>query len=62
MYIKEKGGQEKDWKYVGSMAVPRTTKVDVAIFENEVNLVKVRTRTVDYQRMDSFFVNDAAVY
>jgi hypothetical protein len=41
VYIKEKDGSEKDWKFVGSMAVPRNTKVELAIYENETNLVKV---------------------
>jgi hypothetical protein len=41
VYIKEKDASEKEWKFVGSMAVPRNTKVEVAIYENESNLVKV---------------------
>ncbi|GAB5035255.1 Hypothetical protein NocV09_02500130 [Nannochloropsis oceanica] len=40
VYIKEAEAGEKDWKFVGSMAVPRNAKVDQAIYENEPNLVK----------------------
>jgi len=36
VYIKEAEAGEKDWKFVGSMAVPRNAKVDQAIYENEV--------------------------
>ena len=41
VYIREKGGADQDWKFVGSLAVPRTLKVDEVIFENEEGLVKV---------------------
>lgn len=36
VYIREREGGEKDWKFVGSMAVPRNAKIDQAIYENEV--------------------------
>ena len=43
MYIREKEeGPDHDWKFVGSMAVPRNLKVDDVIFEKEEDLVKVR--------------------
>lgn len=44
VYIREKGegDNEKPWQFVGSLAVPRTLKVDDVIFENEEGLVKVR--------------------
>ncbi|TFJ82909.1 hypothetical protein NSK_005788 [Nannochloropsis salina CCMP1776] len=40
VYIREREGGEKDWKFVGSMAVPRNAKIDQAIYENEPNLIK----------------------
>ena len=40
VYIREASATDQDWKFVGSMAVPRNAKIESAIYDNEVNLVK----------------------
>jgi len=44
VYVREKDSDDKEWRFVGSLAVPRNLKVDEVIFENEEGLVKVRAR------------------
>jgi hypothetical protein len=43
VYIRENGPSgtmDGDWKFVGSLAVPRNLKVSDVIYENEQNLLK----------------------